>query len=280
MTIKKGNLMDELKKIASYYKTDRLYKSMADLRSYVKVTLKDEKERLEKIASYYRTGGLYKKLVGYGFRTILPHFKPGDALEVGAADGAMTKLAHRYFKNYHIVEGSKTFCDMLRKMFPFAVVFEELIEDLDPIKTYDNIILAHVLEHVEDPVYVLRHLMKFAKAGTVLFIIVPNANSIHRLAAVEMGILKHPQELAARDYEVGHRRVYTKDDLISDINESADDKSYWHVREEKGILVKPIHDAYLSTLPNHILDAYYELAKIPHLAEHAAEICLICEKKK
>ena len=54
---------------------------------------------------------------------------------------------------------------------------------------YDVILANHVLEHVNSPSKVLNYIKLFLKDEGKVFITVPNANSLHRLIGVEMGLL-------------------------------------------------------------------------------------------
>src|SRR3546814_2364001 len=78
------------------------------------------------------------------------------------------------------------------------------------LKAFDNIILGHVLEHVQDPVDVLSQAREWLTPKTGrLFAAVPNARSLHRQAAVLMGLLPVEDALNESDLYQGHRRVYT-----------------------------------------------------------------------
>jgi len=71
-----------------------------------------------------------------------------------------------------------------------------------------------MLEHVEDSVEVLSDVRAWGKR---LIMLVPNALSIHRLVAVEMGLLEAPDAFNELDQRLGHRRVYHPDLLYEHI---------------------------------------------------------------
>lgn len=132
-----------------------------------------------------------------------------NLLEMGPAEGVMTGLLVATGKDITVVEGSRLFCDSLRARFPLVHVVHALFEEFQPGTLFDNIVLGHVLEHVLDPVDILVRAAKWLKPETGrLFAAVPNARSLHRQAAVIMGLL--PQEDALNDMDVhhGHRRVF------------------------------------------------------------------------
>ena len=71
----------------------------------------------------------------------------------------------------------------------------ELFEDFRPAEAFDVVVMEHVLEHVEDPVGILKLAKPWLAPGGQVVIGVPNAHSFHRLAAVKMGLLKDVYEL-------------------------------------------------------------------------------------
>ena len=77
--------------------------------------------------------------------------------------------------------------------------------------------MEHILEHVDEPVNLIKKAKNWLVDDGVILIGVPNAFSIHRLAAVKMGLLKSPFELNERDFKLGHQRVYSLDALENDI---------------------------------------------------------------
>lgn len=91
-----------------------------------------------------------------------------------------------------------------------------LFEDYNPCRKFDNIVLGHVLEHVENPVDILRKCKSFLSDDGLILVAVPNCNSIHRQAAVKMGLLKCLNELNETDRYHGHRRVYSYQELRED----------------------------------------------------------------
>mgnify|MGYP006219512491 CR=1 FL=1 len=71
------------------------------------------------------------------------------------------------------------FAKDLKSRFPQSIVNCCMVEDFNTRKKYDFILLSHVLEHVIDPVSVLRRCQNFMKESSTLFCIVPNLSLIH-----------------------------------------------------------------------------------------------------
>ena len=127
----------------------------------------EEKDRLERISnvSLY-AAGVNPETIRYSFK-IANRYLVGDSLlELGPAEGVMTELLATTGKRLTIVEGSKLFCEDLRRRFPQTKVVHALFEDYQPEEQFDNIILGHVLEHVQDPVDILRRARHWLKPKT------------------------------------------------------------------------------------------------------------------
>jgi 2-polyprenyl-3-methyl-5-hydroxy-6-metoxy-1,4-benzoquinol methylase len=169
-----------------------------------------EKARLESISnvSLY-CAGVNSASIKYSFKIAQRHMVGDSILEMGPAEGVMTELLAASGKKLTLVEGSGLFCDSLRRRFPDATTINALFEEFQSNELFDNIILGHVLEHVEDAVDILSHAKQWLKPGTGrLFAAVPNAPSLHRQAAVIMGILREEDTLNEMDLHHGHRRVF------------------------------------------------------------------------
>jgi 2-polyprenyl-3-methyl-5-hydroxy-6-metoxy-1,4-benzoquinol methylase len=84
-------------------------------------------------------------------------------------------------------------------------------------RRYDNIVLTHVLEHLDDPVLVLKRANEeWLAEGGRLFLVCPNANAPSRQIAVKMGLLSHNAAVTPAEAAHGHRRTYSLDTLERD----------------------------------------------------------------
>lgn len=169
-----------------------------------------ELSQLEGIArnSWYAKGAS-SAMVRYSFEVFSRFIHGNSILEMGPAEGLMTEHLSRLEKRLVLVEGAASFCTDLRERFKQAEVVYSLFEDFETDELFDNILLGHVLEHVEDPVAVLRSAARFLAKGGRMISAVPNARSIHRQAAVDMGLLEYEEAMNEMDRHHGHRRVFT-----------------------------------------------------------------------
>lgn len=195
-------------------------------------------------------------------------------LEIGPALGIMTEKLINEIENYAICEGSTFFADQLKEKFPKIAIYNCLIEEMAEENKYDLILLGHVLEHVDNPIEVLKKIKKLLTKNGKLITVVPNSNSIHRQAAVLMGILKEQKELNQTDLFHGHRRVYDLEMLKQDFI-----KSNYEILETGGYWLKPLSNKQLSEQwTKEMLEAYFKLGeKYPEIS---AEIYIIASKKE
>jgi len=134
--------------------------------------------------------------------------KDGSVLELGPAEGLMTTQLVQRFNRVSVVDASSIFCNQITTRLPSVTVYNSYFEEFSCDEQFDNIVLGHVLEHVDCPVTVLNHIKTFLKPGGIIFAAVPNAHSIHRQAAVIMDILETEHSLNALDIHHGHQRVF------------------------------------------------------------------------
>ena len=190
-------------------------------------------------------------------------------MELGCADGQMTQYLTDDFMELTAVDGAKDLLDIIPERDNLIKV-HSLFEDFSPGKQYDFIILEHVLEHVDDPVALIRRLKNWLSPGGKCFLGVPNGHSIHRLAAAKMGMLDHPCQLNERDHSLGHRRVYTPETFREDI-----EKSGLIIEELGGVYFKPVSNGQIENeWSEAMMDGFYESGK--DFPEHAAEIFALC----
>jgi 2-polyprenyl-3-methyl-5-hydroxy-6-metoxy-1,4-benzoquinol methylase len=141
------------------------------------------------------------------------HHIGGRILELGPAEGIMTLEMVAEGLSPDLVEGPLTLTEELSKKFPSLNVSNQLFEDFIPEGLYDTIIMGHVLEHVIEPIEILKKYKSYLSSNGRIWASVPNANSIHRQAAVQMGILSNVTSLNEADIRHGHRRVYTPENF-------------------------------------------------------------------
>jgi 2-polyprenyl-3-methyl-5-hydroxy-6-metoxy-1,4-benzoquinol methylase len=227
----------------------------------------------EAFANFYQNEklGFDIKLVEKGFSTFKPYFSGTNCLELGPATGYMTRFLINSFSNVTVVEGSKSLIDQIPDYNNLKKI-NCLFEEFTPTEKFDTIIINHVLEHLEDPVAVLKNAYEWLNDEGVCIVGVPNAKSFHRLAAVKMGLLKSEFDLNSRDLELGHYRVYDLELLKNHMS-----LANFKINFESGLFLKFLSNAQIERfLDNDIVEAYFELAH--DFYKNSAEIFVIAKK--
>ncbi|MCX7113469.1 MAG: class I SAM-dependent methyltransferase [Proteobacteria bacterium] len=151
-------------------------------------------------------------------RSFEPFFNKGSLLELGSYKGDFTRRFLPYFDEITCVEASEVAIVEARKTLADKVKFvNSLFENATLPKRYENIVLTHVLEHLDDPVLVLKRINDewLAENGR-FFLVCPNANAPSRQIAVKMGLITHNAAVTPAEAEHGHRCTYTLDTLERD----------------------------------------------------------------
>jgi 2-polyprenyl-3-methyl-5-hydroxy-6-metoxy-1,4-benzoquinol methylase len=175
-------------------------------------------------------------------------------LEMGFGTGCITAQLLDAGIAVEVVEGSSVLADEARQRHPGLVVHEALFEDFSPAVPYDAVLALHVLEHVDDPVALARHLASWVRPGGSLIAVCPNRDSLHRRLAVRMGLQPELDTLSARDRLVGHLRVYSLDDLAGDLEAAG-----LQVRHRFGYLLKTLPNAMQLDHPLALLAAMSDI---------------------
>ena len=241
-----------------------------------------EKTELENIAlnSIYNKG-VNAKTIAYSANIFKKYMKPGNVLELGPAEGLMTELLYKNEKEFSkwsnngiftCVDGSQVFIDIINTKFPKIDAHCSFFENFKPKLKYQNIILGHVLEHVDDPIQILKLSKEWLAKDGIILTAVPNANSIHRQAAVKMGLLKTVYDFSEKDHRHGHQRVFDMTKLIQIF-----ETSKLKIIKQGGYWLKPLSDKQIEEKwTTKMIEAFFELGeKYPDIA---AEIYIISTK--
>jgi SAM-dependent methyltransferase len=151
-------------------------------------------------------------------RSFEPFLRPGKLLELGSFKGDFTRRLLQRFDDVTCVEASRVALDEAQRRFGDKVKFVHSTFETATLPTcYDNIVLTHVLEHLDDPVGVLRRVNdEWLAEGGRLFLVCPNANAASRQIAVKMRLITHNSAVTPAEAAHGHRCTYSLDTLERD----------------------------------------------------------------
>jgi SAM-dependent methyltransferase len=175
---------------------------------------------LQEKFSWDRTlfGDYNQILVHYQALSCIEISKPGTLLDLACGEGIMTEYFTSKFDRVVGVDAANIHLEKARKRLPMVEFHHCLIEDFETDEKFDNVFLLMILEHVQDPIAILKKASSFLKKDGNLIVHVPNSNAINRRLAVKMGTLVTCEELSPFDINiVGHRRSYTLQTLKADI---------------------------------------------------------------
>jgi 2-polyprenyl-3-methyl-5-hydroxy-6-metoxy-1,4-benzoquinol methylase len=215
----------------------------------------------------------------YMIRSFEPFFNKGSLLELGSFKGDFTRRFLFRFDDVTCVEASAVAIEEARQKLGDKVTFvHSTFETATLTRRYDNIVLTHVLEHLDDPVQVLKRINDewLAEAGR-LFLVCPNANAPSRQIAVKMGLISHNAAVTPAEADHGHRRTYSLDTLEQDAAAAG-----LKVMHRSGIFFKALAnfqwDRLLNTdiISKEYLDGCYKLGQ--HYPDLCSSIFLMCEQ--
>ncbi len=200
-----------------------------------------ERARLDALAADHDySHGLNAASARYSTQIFARHWRGPRCLELGPAEGVASMMLAEHFADLTLVDGAERLCIDLRQRLPQASVVCAAFEEFTPQRPFDTILLGHVLEHVAEPAAILRRARGWLAPDGVLCAAVPNANSLHRQAAVLMGLLPAVDALNDADRRHGHRRVYDWPGFRADVAAAG-----LTIRVAGGYWLKPLANAQI-----------------------------------
>ncbi len=216
---------------------------------------------------------------GYMMRTFHPWLDGVSALELGCFHGDMTAHILKAFPDVTVVEASEDCIKIAQRRADLRLVafINNTFEDAVLGGNFDAIFLIHTLEHLDNPVAILKRCRDWLAPSGKLFVAVPNADAASRQIAVKMGIMPAATSVTEAEEKHGHQRTYCE--MLFRM----------HLKEAGlkpiacgGIMFKPLAnfqmDAALKAgiIDQKYLDGCYELGK--DFPELCGSIYAVCER--
>lgn len=121
-----------------------------------------------------------------------PH---GHLLDIGCGSGTLLKGMHQLGWQAEGVDFDAAAVQNARTK-GLSVYHGSLAEQKFPASTFDAVTMSHLIEHVSDPVELLRECYRLLKPGGYLVIVTPNANGWgHRLYGADWRGLEPPRHI-------------------------------------------------------------------------------------
>lgn len=204
--------------------------------------------------------GLYHEKRKRLFQALMQHAHGSSALEMGVADGEMSSYIYAHFDRLTILDGSKTHLEQTHARlaelgYHDVVKANALFEQYEPDERFDAIFMTHILEHLDDPVGVLRRAASWLAPNGRILCAVPNNNSLHRHVGVKMGLIERIDSLNEQDKILGHRRVYGPELLREHMEQAG-----LRVIHFGGLMVKPLSNRQMESWPTELKEAFFAIS--------------------
>ena len=213
----------------------------------------------------------------YMMRSLDPFLPPGKALEMGCYLGDVTEMLAARYADLTVIEASEELVNASGKRLGTRARFlQGTFETIDVSERYDAIFLMHTLEHLDDPVLVLRRANAWLTGQGRLFVVVPNANAPSRQIAVQMGLIPFNSAVTDAERAHGHRRTYSLDTLERDVVGAG-----LRIVHRGGVFFKPLANYQFDKLvggdviSDGYLEGCYRLGM--HYPDLCASIFVVCE---
>ncbi len=209
---------------------------------------------------------------------LIPKVPAGNVLELGVGDQVWTPKLLAHCRHVATVDGSRVLLGHMEAALAGSALRERwtpevsLFEEYAPKERFDAVAATYVLEHVEDPLRILKLAReRWLRSGGTILTAVPHALSLHRRLAVKMGLIQNPSELGETDFRMEHMRCLTWTQM-RDLLEQAG----FRVAQYGGMFTKPLPNAMLTGLSDAQLRGLFELGtELP--IEYSAAIYFLAE---
>jgi 2-polyprenyl-3-methyl-5-hydroxy-6-metoxy-1,4-benzoquinol methylase len=190
--------------------------------------------------------------------------RPGDrVLEAGAATGLMTAALAGAGADVVALDRSPEYLARLeaRGLPGVRTTVCDLDADALPTGPFDHVVATNLLHELADPGAFLERCAAVLASHGLVHVSVPNPTSLHRLVAMEMGLLGDLNELSARAEGLSTRRMLDAATLRTLAAGAGLD-----VLAATGVVCKPLPNSLMETLPPDVLDGLDRVShRVPDL---------------
>jgi SAM-dependent methyltransferase len=209
---------------------------------------------------------------------VLRAWQPQRILEIGCADDALFNH-HGDFQRFCVVEPGPAFAALARergvrigggRVRVLQACMEDAIAELAD-ESFDCILLSGLLHEVREPAPLLAAVAAVCTPHTQVHVNVPNARSLHRLLALEMGLIGELHAISDQQRSLQQHSTFDIDSLGA-VCEAAG----FEVFERGSYFVKPFTHRQMAQLQadgmldERMLDGLYGLEK--HMPGLGSEI--------
>jgi 2-polyprenyl-3-methyl-5-hydroxy-6-metoxy-1,4-benzoquinol methylase len=191
-------------------------------------------------------------------------------LELGCAAGLMTSAIADGTVTVLGIDRSAAYLERAREReLPGARFLLADLEALpDSAERFDHVLATNVLHELRDPLAFLRACRARLAPGGRVHLTLQNPRSIHRLCALELGLIDSLSEISERGARWGTRALWSADELAALAAEAG-----LRTLAREGIMLKPLPNAQMAELDERIVEGFALAAR--HLPENCAMSYLV-----
>lgn len=241
---------------------------------------------IEKYAKDYTEEGFESIQENYRRRKLLEllaNITPKRILDIGCGMKPLfTELQVTSFKEYLCIEPST-------ELYKNAIHESEKIENVKCIndfypsnklenQKFDFIICSSLLHEIENQHDFVNSIKENCTKDTLVYFCVPNANSLHRIIAARMGLIKDVKEKTERNFELQQNNIFDKTLLTKFL-----DSCGFEIKESGTFFLKPFTHKQMykalkeNILDEKVLDGLYNCSK--DFPENGSELYVIAKLK-
>jgi 2-polyprenyl-3-methyl-5-hydroxy-6-metoxy-1,4-benzoquinol methylase len=191
-------------------------------------------------------------------------------LELGCAAGLMTERLARTGASIVAVDREGAYLTRVGARGLERVTCRQAdLERYTDDAVYDHVVATNVLHELDDPHALLVRARGWLAPGGLLHVSLQNPDSIHRLVALELGLIDSIDSVSELGSRYATRRLYTAA-AFDELAVSAG----LHVQRREPVLLKPLPNALMATLPEDVIAG---LMRVAHrFPEHGAMNLFTC----
>jgi 2-polyprenyl-3-methyl-5-hydroxy-6-metoxy-1,4-benzoquinol methylase len=206
----------------------------------------------------------------------IARYRPRSILEVGCGFDPLFNH-YRDYERCTVVEPGDDFARNAREcakaLEGITIVHGSLERNLAilSVTPYDFVALSSLLHEISDSKTLLDATAQLCGPGTIVHVNVPNALSIHRLLAVEMGLIQSVYERSQTQERMQQKQTFDAHSLAALVFESG-----FEIVEQGTFFIKPFTHAQMASLQTSglltepMLEGLYKLSK--HFPDNGSEI--------
>jgi SAM-dependent methyltransferase len=188
---------------------------------------------------------------------VAPRVRPGQSvLELGCATGLMTaRLAGRGAAVVAVDREPAYLARLAARGLTGVRLRRADLERYEDGAVYDHVVATNVLHELDDPLALLVRARRWLAPGGRLHVSLQNPESLHRLVALELGLIDRLETVSDLGRRYATRRLWSAA-AFAGLAASAG----LVVRSREPVLLKPLPNALMAALPGDVVEGLMRVA--------------------